>query len=168
MSTELRFTIHDLEILPENGNRYEIIDGELYVSTQPHWQHQFACGEIFFALRGWSEQSGAGLAIAAPGVVFAEDEAGLPAGWLPHGAERHGFAPGTNSISLVFANGAANIRRRGAMKETPEEDALQGMHRMADFLRVPNIPALAGYEDGTPGILTLIQCRELTGIDPFR
>src|SRR5262245_35030049 len=87
--------------------------------------------------------------------VFAEDEANLPAGWPAHGAERHGFAPGANSISLIFANGAANIRRRGAKKETPAEDALQGMHRMADFMRVPNLAGLAGYERGTPGILMI-------------
>ena len=88
-------------------------------------------------------------------VVFAEDEANLPPGWAPHGTERHGFAPGTSSISLAFANGATNIRRRGAKKETPEEDALQGMHRMADFMRVPNMAGLAGYEHGTPGILMI-------------
>ncbi len=88
-------------------------------------------------------------------VVFAEDEANLPAGWAPHGTERHGFAPGGSSISLAFANGATNIRRRGAKKETPEEDALQGMHRMADFMRVPNMAGLAGYEHGTPGILMI-------------
>lgn len=88
-------------------------------------------------------------------VVFAEDEANLPPGWAPHGTERHGFARGTSSISLAFANGATNIRRRGAKKETPEEDALQGMHRMADFMRVPNMAGLAGYEHGTPGILMI-------------
>jgi len=39
----------------------------------------------------------------------------------------------------------------GAGQEgTPEEDALQGMYRMADFMRVPNMPGLAGYEHGTP------------------
>src|SRR5262249_39528383 len=88
-------------------------------------------------------------------VVFGEDEANLPPGWAPHGTERHGFAQGGNSISLAFANGATNIRRRGAKKETPEEDALQGMFRMADFMRAPNMPGLAGYEHGTPGILML-------------
>jgi hypothetical protein len=88
-------------------------------------------------------------------VVFAEDEANLPAGWAPHATERHGFAPGASAISLAFANGVTNIRRRGAKKETPEEDALQGMHRMADFMRVPNMPGLAGYERGTPGLLML-------------
>jgi hypothetical protein len=88
-------------------------------------------------------------------LVFAEDEENLPAGWLPHGAERHGFAQGANSISLVFANGATNIRRRGAKKETPEEDTLQGMHRMADFMRTPNLTSLTGYEKGTPGVLMI-------------
>lgn len=38
---------------------------------------------------------------------------------------------------------------------TPAEDALQGMHRMADFMRVPNLAGLAGYERGTPGILMI-------------
>ena len=47
-------------------------------------------------------------------VIFAEDEASLPVGWAPHGTERHGFPPGISSISLAFANGATNIRRRGA------------------------------------------------------
>ena len=78
MSTELRFTIHDLDLLPENGNRYEVIEGELYVTTQPHWRHQHASGELYAALRGWSQPTGAGLAIAAPGVIFAEDEAVAP------------------------------------------------------------------------------------------
>jgi hypothetical protein len=87
--------------------------------------------------------------------VFAEDEENLPAGWLPHGSERHGFAQGSNSISLVFANGATNIRRRGAKKETPEEDTLQGMHRMADFMRTPNLTNLQGYEKGTPGVIMI-------------
>jgi hypothetical protein len=99
-------------------------------------------------------------------VVFAEDEANLPAGWPPHATERHGFAAGTSSISLVFANGVTNIRRRGARKETPEEDALQGMHRMADFMRVPNMPGLAGYERGTPGVLMIpgVVARTMAGL----
>ncbi len=87
--------------------------------------------------------------------VFAEDEDHLPLGWPSHATERHGFAPGSNSISLIFANGAVNIRRRGAKKETPEEDALQGMHRTADFMRTPNMAVLPGYENGTPGILII-------------
>jgi len=88
-------------------------------------------------------------------MVFAEDEENLPAGWLPHGSERHGYRQGVNTISLAFANGATNIRRRGAKKETPQEDTEQGMHRMADFMRTPNLAGLAGYEHGTPGVLLI-------------
>jgi hypothetical protein len=88
-------------------------------------------------------------------VVISEDDEGLPKDWLPHGTEYHGFGPGTNSISLMFANGAVNIRRRGAKKETAREDALQGMHRMADFMGTPNVANLVGYENGTPGVLLI-------------
>jgi hypothetical protein len=88
-------------------------------------------------------------------IVFAEDEDGLPEGWLPHATERHGFARGSNSVSLFFATGANNIIRRGAMKETKEEDAVQGLHRMAGFLAVPHYHYLHGYEEGTPGAMLL-------------
>jgi hypothetical protein len=87
--------------------------------------------------------------------VFAEDEATLPPGWPPHGTERHGYEPGTNSVSIVFANGVANINRRGAKAETPEEDTMMGLWRMADFMRTPNVGALEGYEKGTPGLMLL-------------
>jgi hypothetical protein len=87
--------------------------------------------------------------------VFAEDEDSLPAGWLPHASERHGFEPGTSSVSLVWATGVTNIRRRSVKGASPEDDALQGMHRMADYLRAPNLGCLIGYSDGTPGILML-------------
>src|SRR5688572_24272324 len=86
-------------------------------------------------------------------VVFAEDEGGLPEGWEPHGTERHGFDRGTNSVSVVFGTGVTNVRRRSARKETPEEDVLQGLWRMADYMRTPNVGALMGYEKGTPGIM---------------
>ena len=90
-------------------------------------------------------------------VVFAEDEAGLPEGWLPHGTERHGFARGSNSVSLVFANGVSNIKRRSAVKETAENDILQGMHRIADVLRGAQLGGLAGYREGTPGVMIFPQ-----------
>jgi hypothetical protein len=90
-------------------------------------------------------------------VVFAEDEDGLPEGWLPHGSERHGFARGSNSVSLVFANGVSNIKRRSAVKETADNDILQGMHRIADVLRGAQLGCLPGYREGTPGVMIFPQ-----------
>ena len=87
--------------------------------------------------------------------VFAEDEAGLPREWPTHGAERHGYAAGTNSISLLFANGVCNIMRHGAGAITKEQDAVQGLHRIAEFMATPHLHFKSGYEDGTPGIVLL-------------
>jgi len=48
--TSLSWTSKDLELLPDNGKRYEIIDGELYVSKHPHWHHQFVSGQLWAVL----------------------------------------------------------------------------------------------------------------------
>ncbi len=75
MSTSLRYTTADLECLPDvEGTRYEIIDGDLHVSTQPQWPHQYACGEVYRALQDWNDQTRAGVAGLAPGLIFASDD----------------------------------------------------------------------------------------------
>jgi Uma2 family endonuclease len=78
MTTSLRWISADLDALPDDGKRYEIVDGELYVSKQPHWHHQFVCGQIFALLQVWSSQTGTGMANVAPGVIFAEDNDVVP------------------------------------------------------------------------------------------
>lgn len=69
-----RWTVADLELLPENGVRYEIIDGELFMAKQPHWHHQETCGNIYWALQSWSLNSGLGRASLAPGLLFSESD----------------------------------------------------------------------------------------------
>ena len=70
----LRWTSRDLELLPDDGKRYEVVDGELYVSKQPHLDHQLVCSRIWELLQVWSRQTKAGVAIFAPGVIFADDD----------------------------------------------------------------------------------------------
>lgn len=74
MTSTLRWTSTDLESLPDDGKRYEIIDGELYVSTQPSWHHQHTCFRIAKALDSWNDKTGAGHVNLAPGLIFAEDD----------------------------------------------------------------------------------------------
>ena len=69
-----KFTSADLAVLPEDGKLYEIIEGELLVSRQPNWHHQFTCSQIFRYLQDWNETTGLGVANNAPGVIFAEDD----------------------------------------------------------------------------------------------
>jgi len=75
MSTvaERRFPTADLELLQHDNKRYEIIDGELYVSTQPSWTHQTFSSRINTALQVWSYQTGAGQPAPAPGLIFSDD-----------------------------------------------------------------------------------------------
>lgn len=73
VNTTLRWTSADLLALPDDGKRYEIIDGELYMSRQPHWHHQKSCTNILRILETWSMQSGLGMANMAPGLIFADD-----------------------------------------------------------------------------------------------
>jgi Uma2 family endonuclease len=73
--TQVRLTSADLEAFPDNdGKRYEIIDGELYVSKQPSWEHQLICVGLTAALDRWDMETGAGVVNAAPGIIFAEHD----------------------------------------------------------------------------------------------
>jgi Uma2 family endonuclease len=74
MSNTVRWTSADLEVMPDDGKRYEIIDGDLYVSKQPHWYHQLVCASVLASLRTWSKQTGAGVANLAPGVIFGDGD----------------------------------------------------------------------------------------------
>ena len=74
----VRWTIADIELLPDNGNRYEIIDGELFVTKIPHWNHQKAVGNACAELNKWSELSGLGEAVPAPGIIFTNADNVIP------------------------------------------------------------------------------------------
>ncbi|MDJ0797308.1 MAG: Uma2 family endonuclease [Calothrix sp. MO_167.B12] len=74
----VRWTTSDLELLPDNGNRYEIIDGELFVTRTPHWKHQKFCTNISTVLNIWSEQTGLGETNSGAGVIFSDADNVIP------------------------------------------------------------------------------------------
>lgn len=84
-SSEVQWTISDLEGLPDNGDRYEIIEGELFVTRAPHLGHQDVAGAIYATLLQWSLSSGLGKPFIAPGVIFSESNAVIPdLIWISH------------------------------------------------------------------------------------
>jgi Uma2 family endonuclease len=72
------WTADDLELLPDNGTRYEIIDGELLMTLTPRWSHQKVANNICAALNRWSEDTGLGEATTAPGIIFSEVDNVIP------------------------------------------------------------------------------------------
>ncbi len=118
MTQSLRWTSSDLELLPDDGKRYEIIDGELYVSKQPHWYHQLVCSELTIPLGQWSHETGAGFVVGAPGLIFAEDDDVAPdlvwvsAERLPTVLAPDGKLHAAPDLVVeVLSPGAANERR---------------------------------------------------------
>jgi Uma2 family endonuclease len=75
---KLLWTSADLELLPDNGNRYEIINGELYVTRAPHWKHQTTCGNFYFELKAWSKKTELGYVAVGAGVIFGNKDDVIP------------------------------------------------------------------------------------------
>ena len=73
-----QWTTADLELFPQDGKRYEIIDGELFVTTAPHWYHQRTCGNIYQALNIWSQTTNLGQASLAAGIIFTDTDNVIP------------------------------------------------------------------------------------------
>jgi len=70
MSTLKRqWTTDDLRDLPNDGNRYEVIDGELFVTPAPSWKHQGAAAELFRLVAEYLEREPYADVLIAPADV---------------------------------------------------------------------------------------------------
>ena len=79
MSVSRRWTVADLEqIEPVDGMRYEVIDGELYVTHAPSWRHQHTASQLNTALQNWSTETQRGTTLQAPGLVFSAESGVIP------------------------------------------------------------------------------------------
>ena len=124
MSIAPRFTSADLERLPNiEGIRYEIIDGDLFVSKQPHWHHQYASDAVLRALWEGDRQTGWGVAISAPGLVFAADDDVIPdVVWISHARlaavvdEAGHLRDAPELVVEVLSPGSENERRDRELK----------------------------------------------------
>jgi Uma2 family endonuclease len=71
-------TVDDLEYMPEDGNQYEVIEGELFVSKSPSIDHQDVCAELTGKLRTYLSGNRIGHAWPGIGVVFSQISGVIP------------------------------------------------------------------------------------------
>jgi Uma2 family endonuclease len=85
METARKFTSADLALMPDDGQRYEVIEGDLYVSKLPSAEHQYSCSRLIRFLDVWNDDELAGVVLGAPGLVFADDDDVAPdVVWVSH------------------------------------------------------------------------------------
>jgi Uma2 family endonuclease len=73
----VRFLASDIWDAPDNGKKYEVIDGDLYVSPPPVWQHQFQLNKLNKRVITWVDDHRLGYVVTAPTGVVLDDENGL-------------------------------------------------------------------------------------------
>jgi Uma2 family endonuclease len=69
----VQFLATDIWDTPDDGKRYEVIDGELYVTPPPVWKHQNGLANLFLILGPYIHAHNLGKIVPAPvGVVLDE------------------------------------------------------------------------------------------------
>lgn len=68
------WTYEDYLQLPDDGNRYEIIEGELFVTPAPTTDHQYSSGELYFLLKEFIRRNQLGELYYAPYEVHLSED----------------------------------------------------------------------------------------------
>ena len=124
MSTHIEplLTNADLEGLPDDGNRYELISGALYVSTAPDLIHQRTAGRIHTAFAKYLEQQPIGEILFGPGVILSDYDGVIPDLVYLSNERRDQIATGAriygapNLAIEILSPGKQNIKRDREIK----------------------------------------------------
>src|SRR5688500_6945921 len=73
MPATTRWTAEMVRALPDDGNRYEVIDGELFVTPSPTLRHQDAVLEMASLVRPYINAHGVGHVVVSPADVTFDD-----------------------------------------------------------------------------------------------
>ena len=65
-----KWTYEEFRRLPDDGRRYEIIEGVLYMSPAPRTKHQICITKLAYRLERYNEKQHAGLVLVAPVDVY--------------------------------------------------------------------------------------------------
>ncbi len=117
-----RWTYAEYASLPDDGKRYEVIAGELFVSSSPRPQHQRASMRLSHALEGFTQQHGLGDMYAAPTDVLLSDDDYLVPDLVFVRAERRDLVSnraleGAPDLVIELISPSSALRDRGLKRE---------------------------------------------------
>jgi Uma2 family endonuclease len=153
-STLPPLTIADLESTPDDGNRYELIDGEMFVSSAPSYFHQAVLMNIVKAFILYLDKNPFGKIVPGVGVIFDDYNGVIPdLVFLTHerwrkivGAGRLRAAP---EIAIeILSPGASNVRRDRNIKLNLYSERGVGEYWIVD----PEDHAVEIYRRGEGGL----------------
>lgn len=67
----------DIWDMPDNGKRYEVIDGRLYVTTAPDIDHQLPSGNLYGRIWSYLQEHPRGTIVAAPVGLILDEHNGI-------------------------------------------------------------------------------------------
>ena len=136
MNTKLKtLTIADWDAMPfEDGYRYEIIEGELFVSCSPGLTHQRVLGNLLFQIASYLMANPIGEIVSTPGLILS-DVSGIIPDLVFFTNEQSGSiitderltGPPALVIEIV-SPGSANIKR-----DRVEKLRLYGKHGVPEY-----------------------------------
>jgi Uma2 family endonuclease len=125
MSTQIDslLTIEDLDAMPEDGNRYEIIEGELFVSRSPNLKHQRVSRNLVVIFGGYTDRNPIGEILHTPGVIFSDFSGVIPDLVFVSSEQRDEIASGDRIMGApvlvieIVSPGSENLRRDRLVKK---------------------------------------------------
>jgi len=71
-------TVADLDACPDDNNRYELIEGELFVSRSPGIPHQRLLHNLQMELGSYLKENPVGILVPGTGLIFSDYDAVIP------------------------------------------------------------------------------------------
>jgi Uma2 family endonuclease len=75
--SKVRFKAGDIWDVPDDKFRYEVIDGDLFMTPAPSWKHQTALMELSLLVGAWVRAHRLGSVVQAPVGVVLDEENGV-------------------------------------------------------------------------------------------
>src|SRR5437588_4900088 len=114
---EQLMTVDELELMPDDGNRYEVIEGELFVSRAPNYEHQVVVANLTALIKMYLTRHPIGLITPGPGVIFSRFSGVIPdLVFVTHPTRKRilsgGRLKGTPELAIEIVSPGAENRRR--------------------------------------------------------